>query len=408
MFFNELVIVHKNIGFRTFLLLHSLILLTLPIDAFSKVDFDFSGFGQVVVGQLDEKNAEYQGYDSSFSIKPHSLIGLQGELNFSDSLSVNAQVVGYANDDKKSGVEWLYLSYQPTDNFQIKIGKNKTPFFNYSDVENVGFAYHWTTPPQQVYNNYLFNSFDGIFVRYDIPNRFLNVNVEAYWGEYSDDYNIGSDDVHVDVNNLAGLIINGNFDGLSFRGSYNRGYVETQVPSLSSFITILEQANFPSMANQLSATGDFNFYQFGLSYEKLNYFVKTEITQIDPEVLIVPKTTSKYISIGYSLAPFVFHMTYAKSDAKYKDSINEIPLGISAQLDALHYGFEQVVQNTTKDDLTSYSAGVRWDWQTNIALKFDVTFLNAGKNQDGFFTNFNDTEFDRKATLTQLAITWVF
>lgn len=408
MFFNELVIVHKNIGFQTFLFLHSLVLLTLPFKALSKVDVDFSGFGQVVIGQLDEKHAKYQGYDSSLSIKPHSLIGLQGELSFSDSLSVNAQVIGYTNDNKKSGVEWLYLNYQPTENFQIKLGKNKTPFFNFSDVESVGFAYHWTTPPQQVYNNYMFNSFDGVFARYDIPNRFLNMNVEVYWGEYSDDYIIGEEKVRVDVNNLAGFIINGNLGGLSFRSSYHQGYVETQLPNLSSFITTLEQANFTSMAEQLSATGDFNFYQFGLAYEKLNYFVKTEITQIAPDVLIVPKTTAKYISFGYSQAPYTFHMTYARSDAKYRNAVNEIPLGVNAQLNALHYGFEQVIQSTNKDNLTSYSAGVRWDWQTNIALKFDVTFLNADKNQDGFFTDINNAEFDRKSTLTQLAITWVF
>lgn len=408
MFFNELVIVHKNIGFQTFLFLHSLVLLTLPFKALSKVDVDFSGFGQVVIGQLDEKHAKYQGYDSSLSIKPHSLIGLQGELSFSDSLSVNAQVIGYTNDNKKSGLEWLYLNYQPTENFQIKLGKNKTPFFNFSDVESVGFAYHWTTPPQQVYNDYMFNSFDGVFARYDIPNRFLNMNVEAYWGKYSGEYIIGEDEFSLDIDNLAGFIINGNLDGLSFRASYHQGDGQVEVEQLSSFIKILENANFNRMAEQLSLSGDFSFYQFGLAYEKLNYFVKTEITQTVPDLFIVPKISAKYISFGYSKAPFVFHVTYSKSDADYQEPINEIPIGINAQLNALHYGFEQVIQSTNKDNLTSYSAGVRWDWQTNIALKFDVTFLNADKNQDGFFTDINNAEFDRKSTLTQLAITWVF
>lgn len=408
MFINELVIVYKNIIFRTSPIFLSLVLLTLPFNAFSKVDFDFSGFGQVVVGQLDEKHAKYLGYDDSLSIKPHTLVGLQGELSLSDSLSINAQVIGYANDNKKSGLEWLYVNYQPTENFQIKIGRNKTPFFNYSDVENVGFSYHWITPPQQVYNDYMFKSFDGIFARYDIPNRFLNLNVEAYWGEYDGDYIIGEDRLSLDLKNLNGFIVNGSFENLSFRASYHEGQGEVEVEDLSDFISALKSANFNRMAEQLSLSGDFTFYQLGLAYEKLNYFVKTEITQTNPNLFIVPKISAKYISLGYSKAPFVYHLTYAESDVDYQEPVNEIPLGLNAQLDALHFGFEQIVEFLPKDNLRSYTLGMRWDWKTNIALKFDVTLLNAKENQNGFFTHINNTEFDRKSTLTQLAITWVF
>ena len=64
----------------------------------------------------------------------------------------------------ESGLEWLYLTYTPTTNLQIKIGKLRTPFFTMSDFSDVGFAYPWINPPQQVYDTYLFKTFNELFL----------------------------------------------------------------------------------------------------------------------------------------------------------------------------------------------------------------------------------------------------
>lgn len=371
-------------------------------------EFTFSGFGQLVVGQLDEKHAEYLDYDSSISLEQQSLAGLQGAVYFNPDFSINAQIIGYANEKKSSGIEWLYLNYQPTDNFQIKLGKNKTPFFNYSDVENVGFSYHWTTPPQQTYSSYMFESFDGIFVRYDIPNDYLALSAEAYWGRFDDDYYIGDDQVDVSVDDLAGLIVNGNLNNFNFRFSMHRGDGHVAEQRLDDFTMALRLANFNEMANQLAVDGEFKFYQWSLGYEGLDYFVKAEFTKTMPEVFLVPEIRSNYISAGYLFNQFTLHLTYAASDVEYDDPDNQIPLGIAPQLDALHYGYEQLLDNFSRDNLTSINVGARWDWRTNIAFKFDVTFLNAKDNQNGFFTDIDRSQFDYSSVLTQIAVTWVF
>jgi hypothetical protein len=391
-----------------------IVALLLPFSCFTVAsqNYSFSGFGQLVLGHLDEKHADYQGYDNGWSIKPQTLFGLQGEVRLSDSISVNSQLVGFTNSEKASGIEWLYVSYHPNDNFQLKIGRNKTPFFNFSDVKNVGFAYHWATPPQQVYSSYMFDFFDGVFARYDIPNKTLSMNIEAYWGtyegEYNGSYNVEHDEVTVDVNDLRGLIFNVNYERLSARASLHHGDGNVKVARLSEFVVILEQTGFSNMAKQLSLNGGFNFYQFSVAYEQLDYFVRSEFTQAKPNLFVVPEINARYLSVGLNRAPFVFHATYADSKIKYQEPINEIPLGINPQLDALHLGFEGVLLDAPKDNLRSLTVGTRWDFKTNLAVKFDVTFLDADKDQNGFFTDIEQDNFDRRATLIQLAVTWVF
>ena len=111
-----------------------------------------SGFARVILGYLDDENAEYVGYDNSISANQQSLLGLQAEYLFNDELSVTGQVVGFTDDQRNSGLEWLYISYSPSNALQIKLGRQRIPFFNYSDSLDVGFAYPWLTLPQQFYD----------------------------------------------------------------------------------------------------------------------------------------------------------------------------------------------------------------------------------------------------------------
>ena len=68
-----------------------------------------SGFARVILGYLDDENAEYVGYDNSISANQQSLLGLQAEYLFNDEWSVTGQVVGFTGDQRNSGLEWLYI-----------------------------------------------------------------------------------------------------------------------------------------------------------------------------------------------------------------------------------------------------------------------------------------------------------
>ena len=127
---------------------------TLLIIAFSAVTFaedddklQFSGFARLVLGYLDDKDANYLDYDNSLRIDKESLIGFQIDYQAFDSLAFTGQLIGHTDKERDSGIEWLYLTYTPTKKLKFKLGRQRTPFLNYSDVIDVGYAYPWATLP---------------------------------------------------------------------------------------------------------------------------------------------------------------------------------------------------------------------------------------------------------------------
>ena len=128
---------------------------------FWKEAIRFSGFARLVGGYLDEEKATYLDYDDSISFGEHSLFALQTDVDFSEQFSFTTQLLAHASHRRDSGVEWAYLTYRPTRNWQFKAGKLRTPFFMYSDTLDVGLAYPWIVPPQQVYLPYVFPSILG-------------------------------------------------------------------------------------------------------------------------------------------------------------------------------------------------------------------------------------------------------
>ena len=138
--------------------------------AVAKQDLEFSGFGRVVGGAITDKDLSFSGYDDSLSFEQQSLIALRADYSMSDNISLVGQVIGHSADTRDSGIQWLYINYRASNNLAFKLGRQRIPFFTYSDVIDVGFAYPWISPPLQVYTDYVFSEFDGISSRYDFIN----------------------------------------------------------------------------------------------------------------------------------------------------------------------------------------------------------------------------------------------
>lgn len=367
-----------------------------------------SGFARLVAGYLDESDAEYLDYKDGLELGSQSLIGLQADYQISDTLSVSGQLLGHSNNNRNSGVEWAYLDYRPTKALQFKLGKLRSPFFNYSDVYDVGFAYPWVNLPQPVYSSYMFSNITGALASYEWVGKELAVSVEGYWGEFDDDYNIVDVDLDLKVDDLRGVISNVRYENWDLRAAFHQGDIKVDLPSLSGFSQLLEQSGFVDSALSLRLDGPVKFYQLGLGYETLDYFFKAEWTRIKSTLITVPKLRSQYASLGYNFHPFSVYATYASSKANFDAPLNEIPIGIDPQLDALAFGYRAIFDSLFRDSLDSLSVGARWDWQTNIALKAEITFLDAEKGERGFFRITDPQNFDGEATLYQVALEWVF
>ncbi|MGO4891422.1 hypothetical protein [Flavobacterium sp. W21_SRS_FM6] len=372
-------------------------------------EFRFSGFSRVVLGTLDDKNASYEGYDNNISAGEGSLLGLQLDVDLSETFSLTSQLLAHSSENRNSGVEWLYLSYHPIPELNVKLGRQRAPFHLYSDTLDVGYAYPWINPPQQVYSGYLFDQFDGIDLTYEISAEDFNAEFEAYWGEFKDELSVSSvQKIDTEVTNMLGLVLTVKSQNFTFRASTVNTDFSVEIPEMKALADILYQLNYTLSADSLKTQGKVQINQLGMTYDNIDYFVKSEITQVTSPVIFVPDIISYYVSAGKTVDSFTYHFTYGRNNADFAEPVVEIRAGLDPQIDALSAGYKTIFDTFPNDVLTSYALGVRWDVKVGMALKAEVTHLRGVKGERSYF-NIQDLEkFDYKANLIQVAWEWVF
>lgn len=371
--------------------------------------FEFSGFARVIGGYLDTNKAEYEGYSNSLSLEEQTLVALQSDVRITNSLSVSAQLLAHSGSERDTGIEWLYLTYEPNQNWRFKLGKLRTPFFRYSDVIDVGFAYPWITPPQQIYSGFLFSNYEGASGSYNFNIDDINIEVEAYYGVYNGTFDRAGEEIAIDVDEIKGIILGLNKGNFSARiSSIQSSDFFADIPGFNDFANAIEFAGYPENAESLRFNADATAYQANLNYDTLDYFLAAEFIKIDSDLLSVPQLDAYYLTAGYNFYPFQVHATYSSSDSANNVAENLIPKGTDVQLTQLSFAYDAITQNLPLYDLNSVSLGARWDFRHNMSAKAEVTFLDGEPNQNSFYSQISDETFDRKATLYQFGVEWIF
>lgn len=381
---------------------------------------DLSGFARVVAGQLDGDSANINGYDDDASLKQQSLIALQPTVQITPTLSITGQFLAHSNSSRDSGTEWLYLSYMPNASWQFRAGKLRMPTYAYSDSIDVGYSYPWITAPLQVYNNYLIPTFTGASASYNYAGRQFALYMEGFYGYFDGDiFQAGSRvDVSADVSDLRGLTASISSNNVTLRLAYNTAHNKTDVPQLTPIRNFLSQSGFNDSADSLDSDGRASFYEASLSYDSLNGFIKTEWTRTETELDLAPSLDGYYLAAGYFIRDWTIHLTYGSSsysEVKAQQELRPLLADRNNPLFETAAGYYQFFDSVPNGSLDSYTLGVRWDFDLNMAFKAEVSHFNETSPRSGFFgTRFTDgrapTELDKKlsATLYQLGWEWVF
>lgn len=384
----------------------------LPASAYQVTDsLEVSGFARAIAGYLDHDSRRVEGYTDEFSITEQSLVAIQPTYSFSDKFSVTSQLIAHASDERDSGVEWLYLSYQPDNAWHFRAGKLRMPFFMYSDSVDVGYSYPWVTPPVQVYNNYLFPTFNGASASYFYSGTDFGLNLETYYGYFRGDLFLAGSrvDVETKVDDLAGLVATVSRNNLSLRLSYHQGENQTVIPYIVPLKDALYANGLDASARSLESDGQVYALQAAISYDTLNAFYKAEWVKTVTGYDIAPEVIGYYLSAGYVHDDLTFHGTYSNSEYSEVMPVMELPTEPTGdpQTDALASAYYQAFATTPNGSLESYSVGVRWDFRLNMALKADVTlFQESNNDRSGFFNGAAGD--DANATLSQIAWEWIF
>jgi hypothetical protein len=361
----------------------------------AQAEVRINGFANLIGGITSSDDSLY-GYNDTTSFSEESLFAVQISGDINDKMTATGQIVARGNNDYEADFEWAYLTYQATDNISISAGRLRLPLFKYSASKDVGYSYHWVTAPRAVYD-IDFNNLDGFRADYSDYAGDWEYNLQAAFGTVSNDLNTSAGPARLQVNNLMLVSAEATYNYLKVRASFISAKASLGIASLDSTFGALRQVGL----NELAANMEFDddtatFTGFGIEYDTFDWFVGGEWTEIDVEDSFNPKTTAFYVTAGFRTGKWTPSVTYEKLDAnntfKFLDKVAALPAPVQPTATAVVVGLQQPFVS----EYSVVSLGIRYDLDTNVALKVDVS-----KNSD-------DIDSAGDADLLRVAVNYVF
>jgi Gram-negative porin len=360
--------------------------------------FSVSAFGTLGVVHSSEDNADFTasseqpngaGYSHSWSPDVDSRLGAQATAHFTPQLSAMLQVISEQLYDKtfKPHVEWANITYQPTPEFSVRLGRIVLPTFLISDSRKVGYANPWVRPPVELYAlSPVFDS-DGADVNYQMQvGKLVNTLVGTYGNTHFGTPGGGE----LDAKRLWVIADTVEYGPLTLhiayqQSSYTFHFLDPLFDAFRQFgpqgAALADKYDLDNKSAQLITAG--------AMYDPGKWFVTGEWAKRNMHSAIV-ESTAWYLSGGYRLAKFTPYMTYAKvkADGNTSDpglNVSALPPFLAGPANGLNAGLNTTLGMTAVQN--TISVGSRWDFMKNTDLKLQYDHIDLGSGSAGTLVN---------------------
>lgn len=276
----------------------------------SYAEIDISGYATFkAIHNANDENANYynglvDANETNFDTR-ESNIGIQFTTDISSKMDMTVVMSARGGPDQKYNfeTEWAYANYKFDDDLSLRIGKVKGPFYMVSDYKDVGYAYPWVSPPEEVYKTNPIRSLNGLDLVYQKTINDVSYLAEIYYGGgTSSTYALPTavsftgmtptTPVDFTTHGMIGFNASVSFDGVSFRA----GYFTTKVNAMG----------------QKNLGGEFT--GLGMIIDKNNVVIYSEYIVRDTVPALsaaFPDTAAAYITAGYRMGDFLPYVTFA-------------------------------------------------------------------------------------------------
>ena len=331
-------------------------------------DIEIHGFFTAGATISDTEKTYGRTTDNDVAFDEDTVLGVQIIVPIDDKLTLQAQFL--ANGSKETDVnfdttvDWAFASYAATDNLTVRGGRIRAPLLMHMEYGEVGYAYPWIRPPQEVYSLIPFNSFDGFDALYSFPTMGgIDLVLQPFVGNKDDELlarQFGGAVIDTEIDNIHGLKVALSSEYVTFVVSYSNLDVTIEgggpVP--------VPPAPVPGLtyADRLET----EILNVGLTIDWNNFLFMSEYVDVDPDdpgaltEIPIPNNQAWYATVGYRFGKFMPHVTFAEMDS------DDIALG-----------------GTTSETLT---VGLRYELSPSAALKFEWANVEPQDGSIGLFT----------------------
>ncbi len=351
------------------------LLASMGFASYANADFTFNGFASFAGGKFSEDTYQYAGYDNEISFSPDTMVGIQIGSELSEKISVTAQLTAKGSEDYDIEAALAFMTYAVNDDWDIRIGRIRAPFFYYSEFLEVGYAYPWVRPPLEVYRINDLTYFEGIDTLYRTNHGDWSATWQAFYGNYSE--NLGDDNLELRLDDFWGANLTIGNDWLTLRAAYLQANVIQEIPTaLTGFFQTLTALGLTQAVTNLDPSQENvgYFVELGAFIDYENWLLNMEYTTIgwdDPSLAI--NDEGWLVMAGRRFDDIIVHLTYSVQEDDPEFSANTIPTGVDPQLDALHGALDSFFAN---NKTTAITAGVRYELEAGVALKVEVSQID--------------------------------
>lgn len=333
--------------------------------------FKINGFASFGVNTSDEDSFSpyFTEINNKESYLEDSIVGIQMTFKVNEKLDAVTQLIAEAKDGYNLEAEWAYLSYQVNDNWKVRAGRLRVPFYAASEYLDVGYAYPWARPPLEVYSTIPFKSYNGIDTFYNFNVSGFDITLQAMHGIENFTNPTGDFDTI-----MTGAYLNVNYDDFSFRIGRTHatinGAFESDItgslpgPILEDFYTIA--AEYPEETATLFnifalSSFDVDYSNIGLNYDNGRLVVLTEATDLAYSDAELTRIYGGYVTAGYRFNQWLPYVTVARTYTTEEADYTKVfgPL-LASSMESI--GFSSMEQ-------TTYSTGLRWDVKQGVSIK---------------------------------------
>ena len=328
-------------------------LISLCSTGVSAVDFNVSGFGTLGYAASDQDFRYLRFIDKGGTLKTDTLFGVQAEAQFNPQWSATVQAVASASLDSDKGqevnVRWAFVSFRPDNDWLLRVGRLRPPFFIHSQNAEVGVTYDQVRLPAEVYNLSPIYDFDGGSVTKTWALENAELNLDAYWGKSDTAQRFFQRDARL-VNYEAvkvessGLILSYTTDALLLRGGAHLGNVERKngQPFVDTFSPTPIPAPPPFGGTLYQPSGSplkigFTVLTLGGDWRIGDWRITGEYGQrIITDTKIGAGSKSAYVTVARQIGKWTPYMTQARllSDSDTRElyqAVNGTPVPLAVQ-----------------------------------------------------------------------------
>lgn len=271
--------------------------------------------GQPVLGSTRAVSQD-GNIENRFGFDNDSRLGIQLSAKVNPQVSVTGQLLARGRDSYSVKADWAFLTYRANDNLSVRGGKLKLTTFLLSDYIEVGYAYPWIRPPQEVYYANPLSTMTGLDALIKFNFGDYSLLVQPYYGGSRGEEALVPQEVVTaptpqGLGLPAGTIVTTPFTADSLTGinlsfgsdvfTIRAGYLQTLV-SAPNFGVSEDKASFASAGATLDWHGV-------VAYSE--YFER-EIEGAANAAF--PNQQGAYATLGYRFGKWLPHITYAWLD----------------------------------------------------------------------------------------------